>query len=221
MSARSSFIFALLPLLALPLGGCASSAGGASSESASDLATEASPAAGGESGCHTDGCVMRRQAEFQAVLQWIDANDECSSVVAWPQSVVAKADSRFVVTCGDTSDRSAFTVRVDNPSSSTDPSKIAVVQVGAPQRGAADGESGCHTDGCVILKSTAFAAVEKWLAANDDCASVVAWPQAIRKTGDASFSVVCGDVEPTTIALAVENPNLSTNPDDLVVTVRR
>ena len=87
---------------------------------------------------------------------------------------------------------------------------------GAPNR-----ESACHTDGCVILKSTTFAAVEKWIGDNDECSSVVAWPQAIRKTGDATFSVLCGDLQPKTIALAVENPKLSTDVDDLVVTVQR
>lgn len=212
MTTRSFFICVLLASVALPLSACASSDGDPSAASASDLAA---------SGCHTDGCVLRRQAEFQAVLRWIDANDECSSVVFWPQSVVAKGDSRFVVTCGDTSDRSAFTVRVDNPSASTDPRKIAVVQIGEADGGAADGESVCHTDGCVILKLTAFEAVEKWLATNDECASVVAWPQAIRKTSDNTFKVVCGDLQPKTIVLHVENPNLSTNADDLVVEVQR
>jgi hypothetical protein len=213
MNARSSLISALVTLMTLPLSACAWSAGDPSSGSASDLVASGDPA------CHTDGCVLRRQAEFQAVLQWISANDACSSVVAWPQSVVARRDSQFVVTCGDTSDRNAFTVRVDNPSASNDPSKITVVQVGAPAAGEPDHESACETDGCVMLKSATFEAVEKWLGENDECASVVAWPQEIRKTSDATFSVVCGDVEPKTIVLAVENPKLSTDVDDLVVTV--
>jgi hypothetical protein len=182
---------------------------------------ESAAAAVATAGCHTDGCVLRRQAEFQAVLQWIDGNDECSSVVAWPQSVVAKSDSTFAVTCGDTSDRSGFTVRVENPSASTNPSEIKVVQVGEPRPGAGNAESACHTDGCVVLKATAFAAVEKWVDGNDECSSVVAWPQAIRKTSDTSFSVVCGDLQPRTFELDVDNPKLSTNVDDLSVTLRR
>jgi hypothetical protein len=212
------FISVLMTLATLPLFACAPAAGDASSGGESDLS--ASEGAGHQ-GCHTDGCVLSRGAEFQAVLRWMDANDECSSVVAWPQSVVANGDAMFVVTCGDTSERMAFRVRVDNPSASTDPSKIAVVQMGVPRPGTGDAETPCHTDGCVLLKSTMFKAVEKWLGANDECSSVVAWPQAIRKTSDATVSVVCGDVQPKTIALVVENPNLSTNADDLVVTVQR
>src|SRR5262245_13218311 len=67
-----------------------------------------------ETACHTDGCVLRKQAEFQAVVNWMETNDECESVVVWPQAIKTLSETDFSVTCGDTSDRKIFTVRIDN-----------------------------------------------------------------------------------------------------------
>src|SRR5262245_25602289 len=83
---------------------CAGSGGDeSSSDSANITARASSPAP--VTPCHTDGCVLRKQAEFQAVVNWMENNDECESVVFWPQAIKTLSDTDFSVTCGDTSDR--------------------------------------------------------------------------------------------------------------------
>jgi hypothetical protein len=172
-------------------------------------------------GCTTDGCVFRKQAEFHAVVAAVKANDECASVVDWTQSIAQEPNGTFSVVCGDTSSRKTFSLRVDNPDSSTDPSKITVADAGTTEGGPTVPEDECHTDGCVTRKQAEFDAVLKWADTTDDCSSAVSWIQAVRKTNETTYSVTCGDSSPEQFVLHVDNPKSSTDPADVVVTLQR
>jgi hypothetical protein len=167
-----------------------------------------------ESVCHTDGCVTRKQEEFAAALRWLKSNDDCASVVVWPQSVKKIADGKYVATCGDTHDSTRLSLSVaagnDGP--------VASLTASHREPSATPNDSPCRTDGCVERKQAEFEAVLLWIASNDDCASVVAWPQSVAKRNGSDFDVVCGDTsDREKIVLRVKNPAFSTQAAEIKV----
>lgn len=61
-----------------------------------------------ETKCKTDGCIMRKIAQNEAVKEWIASNDKCENSASWMQSFRKISNSQFEIICGDTSDRVLF-----------------------------------------------------------------------------------------------------------------
>jgi hypothetical protein len=82
-----------------------------------------------ESGCRTDGCVFLKNAEYKAVLLWLESNDDCMNAVSWLQSVKKLDNTRYQAVCGDTSDQDKIRLEVSNPDFSLDPAAIGVKRI--------------------------------------------------------------------------------------------
>jgi len=57
----------------------------------------------------------------------------------------------------------------------------------------AHAETACTNDGCVAKRNNQLDAVLAYMHNNDDCLNAVSYLQSLKRTGDNTFEVICGD----------------------------